>query len=64
MEKHYFTIATGYPEQVRVINAPTPMMARQEMFRVHGNNWGFQYTEKEWKQSLSEGFFKNVKYLK
>lgn len=63
MNKHYFTIAIGYPEKVQVIEAESPERAEQIMFARFGKYWAFQYTEKEWQQALDDGFFKNVHYL-
>lgn len=62
MGKHYFTFG-GYPEAVQIIHANDPEQARNRMFAGYGNQWGFQYTEGEWQESLAKGRFKNAEYL-
>ena len=49
--KYYFTFGVGSPlgKHYHVIEADSEKEAREEMFRLFGNEWAFDYTEQEWK---------------
>ena len=66
MKKHIFTFGQRhkYRDRHQEIFASTPDQAEEKMFEVHGRDWAFQYTEQQWEQSKSEGFFKNNQPLK
>lgn len=59
MDKHIFTFGQHheYCDRHQIIFANEPEKAEDKMFEVYGRNWAFQYTEKQWEKSKSEGFF-------
>lgn len=61
MNKYLFTFGQlhKYVDRHQIIYASYPDTAADKMFEIHGREWSFQYTEKEWEQYKSEGFFKN-----
>lgn len=52
MKKWYFTFGCGIDEPYRncytVIEAESYEKAREEMVRLFGRSWAFQYSEEEW----------------
>jgi len=65
VKSHIFTFGGGHPlwDKYAVIVATTPELAREEMFKVYGNEWSMQYTVKEFERAKSEGFFLNLESL-
>lgn len=47
----YFTFGVGHPLHDRYVKivAPTRTEAREEMFRVFGKHWAFDYSEEQWR---------------
>lgn len=62
MEKFYFTFGTGQQlaGRCQVIMAESWEEARKKMMDVYGTAWAFQYTEKEYKESVAKGTFTEV----
>lgn len=59
MDKHYFTFGVNHPNRNRhqIIYASYPDTAAEKMHEIHGRDWAFQYTEKEWWRARIDGFF-------
>lgn len=53
MHRFYFTFGDGQLLEncYTIIEAETYNSAREEMFKVHGSTWAFQYTEAEFLNS-------------
>jgi hypothetical protein len=54
--KYYFTFCgrhdlAGYCQPIEAKDYGT---AREKMFELHGDKWGFQYSEKEWQGFKSD----------
>lgn len=62
MGQHYFTFGVGHPYWTRyvVIQAISAERAREKMFETFSNEWSMQYTEQEFRNAKSEGFFLNL----
>lgn len=58
MKRYYFTFGVGIDDPHRncyhVIEADSFDAARDEMFRVFGEKWAFQYTEERWRVSKED----------
>lgn len=65
MNTYYFTFGINHDLHgfVQKIYADTKNQAIQRMCDRYGNEWAFCYSEFEWYESVSKGFFKNIKYL-
>lgn len=61
MNKYIFTFGQQHhlSNRHQVIYASYPDTAANKMFKIHGREWAFQYSEEVWEQSVSEGYFKN-----
>lgn len=58
IETFYFTFGVGHKlgGHCQPIQAKNHQEARQKMFEMHGKEWAFQYTEKQWEKATEEGF--------
>ena len=51
MKKFIFTFTQSHPlrDFYQPIYARDSLTARAKMFEIYGENWGFEYTEEQWK---------------
>lgn len=57
MEKYYFTFLGNDPihaNHVQPIVAESYGKAREIMFSIYGDKWGFQYNEEQWNKWCDE----------
>lgn len=58
-----FGLGTDLANRYQPINAPGLVEAQEEMQMAHGTGYAFIYTQAEFNQSKSEGYFKNLRPL-
>ena len=65
MKKFYGTFGLGheYRGKIQPIYAIDRQEAEKKMIEVHGDQWAFLYTEKEFSNFLREGFYTDAEML-
>lgn len=58
MNKYIFTFGSGQEFEgfYQPIYSETFTEARKLMYKIYGNNWSSQYSEREWKEAEKEGY--------